>query len=113
MATVCANAMLGLDTTHTAVPWFWSNQFDIRLHTIGLSIGADNWIIRGNPKERSFSVIYLRNNTIIALDCVNATADYVTAKKVLLRRAPDDLKILADPSCKLTVAYEAALSESV
>ena len=110
MATVCADAMLGLDTTHTVVPWFWSNQFDIRLQTIGLSIGADNWLVRGNPEERSFSVIYLRNNTIIALDCINATADYIEAKKVLLRRAPDDLKILADPSCKLTVACDAALS---
>jgi 3-phenylpropionate/trans-cinnamate dioxygenase ferredoxin reductase subunit len=62
------------------VPWFWSNQYDLRLQTVGISAGYDKTILRGDPNTRSFSLIYLKAGKVIALDCVNATKDYVQGR---------------------------------
>jgi 3-phenylpropionate/trans-cinnamate dioxygenase ferredoxin reductase subunit len=66
-----------------AIPWFWSNQYDLRLQTVGLSIGFDEAIVRGDPGARSFSVVYLKQGRVIALDCVNATKDYVQGRALV------------------------------
>lgn len=72
--------ILGKPKSYRAIPWFWSNQYDLRLQTVGLSIGYDQTVIRGNPMTRSFSLVYLRAGRVIALDCVNAVKDYVQGK---------------------------------
>ncbi|MGQ4828477.1 oxidoreductase C-terminal domain-containing protein, partial [Enterococcus faecalis] len=74
-ATTAANAIIGAPEPYSAVPWFWSNQYDLRLQTVGLSGGHDATVLRGDPATRSFSLIYLRDGAVIALDCVNATRD--------------------------------------
>ena len=66
-----------------AVPWFWSNQYDLRLQTVGLSTGFDTAVLRGDPAARSFSLVYLRDGAVIALDCVNATRDYVQGRALV------------------------------
>ncbi len=76
------------DERYTAIPWFWSNQYDLRLQTIGLSLGHDEVIVRGSlghgeGHARSFSLVYLRENKVIALDCVNAAKDYVQGKALI------------------------------
>ncbi|RYD91842.1 MAG: oxidoreductase, partial [Sphingomonadales bacterium] len=76
-ANVAAKDILGIAEPYHAVPWFWSNQYDLRLQTMGLSIGYDETIVRGDPANRSFSVIYLKEGRVLALDCVNAVKDYV------------------------------------
>lgn len=82
-ATVVAKTLTGAETNYQAVPWFWSNQYDLRLQTVGLSTGYDEAVVRGDVADRSFSVIYLRQGTVIALDCVNATKDYVQGRKLV------------------------------
>src|SRR3546814_3469784 len=77
MATVAARTILGEPARYEAVPWFWSNQYDLRLQTVGLSIGHDAVIVRGDHVTRRFSVIYLRDARVIALVCVNMVKDYV------------------------------------
>lgn len=84
MATVVAKDILGQGHPYGAIPWFWSNQYDLRIQTIGLSIGHDDTIVRGDIKSGSFAVIYLRSGRIVALDCVNATKDYVQGKALIL-----------------------------
>ena len=84
MAVVAARAIVGDPERYDAVPWFWSNQYDLRLQTIGLSIGHDEIVVRGATTNRSFSVIYLRQGRVIALDCVNATKDYVGGRALVL-----------------------------
>ena len=97
MATCVAKAIAGDSQPYHAVPWFWSNQYDLKLQTIGLSIGYDATVLRGDPATRSFSLIYLRGGKVIALDCVNATRDYVQGRMLVLAgSAPDPVK-LADP----------------
>ncbi|RJG52439.1 NAD(P)/FAD-dependent oxidoreductase [Sphingobium terrigena] len=83
MAKTVAQAIIGMPASYAATPWFWSNQFDLKLQTVGLSIGHDEAILRGDPASRRFSVIYLKAGTVIALDCVNATRDYVQGKRLV------------------------------
>jgi len=83
------------------VPWFWSNQYDLKLQTVGLSIGYDATVVRGDPAARSFSVMYLRQGRVIALDCVNATKDYVQGRKLVVEGVSIDPAALADAGVPL------------
>ena len=76
---------LGAEERYDAIPWFWSNQYDLRLQTVGLSADHDEVVIRGTPESRSFSVVYLRAGRVIALDCVNHTKDYVQGKALIAK----------------------------
>ena len=88
-ATVVSKTIVGEEASYQSIPWFWSNQYDLRLQTVGLSINHDHVVQRGDPARSSFSLVYLREGKVIALDCVNATKDYVQGRAlVLLRAAP-------------------------
>ncbi len=100
-ATVVAKTIAGTPAAYHAVPWFWSNQYDLRLQTVGLSIGHDAAIVRGDIASRSFSLIYLREGRVIALDCVNATKDYVQGRTLVLAGARIDPDRLADATVPL------------
>ena len=83
MATTAAKAICGAPEPYEALPWFWSNQYDLRLQTAGLSLGHDATVLRGDPDTRSFSVLYLRERRVIAVDAVNRTKDYVQGRKLI------------------------------
>lgn len=103
-ATVIAKVLsgtLGEGERYDAVPWFWSNQYDLRLQTAGLSHGHDDALVRGDPATRSFSVVYLRAGKVIALDCVNKTKDYVQGKMLISSGRVVDRAKLADPEVLL------------
>ncbi len=100
-ATLVAKTIMGQDLSYDAVPWFWSNQYDLKLQTVGLSTGHDAAILRGDPATRSFSVIYLKEGRVIALDCVNATKDYVQGRKLVVERMSPDPAQLADTTVPL------------
>ncbi|MCP1472295.1 3-phenylpropionate/trans-cinnamate dioxygenase ferredoxin reductase subunit [Sphingobium sp. OAS761] len=93
--------IMGKEEPYTAVPWFWSNQYDLKLQTVGLSVGFDQAVLRGDPKERSFSVIYLKGGKVIALDCVNAVKDYVQGRAHVLSGAVLDLDQAGDAGVPL------------
>ena len=100
-ATTVARLLAGEEVPYDAVPWFWSNQYDLKLQTVGLSTGYDATVLRGDPATRSFSVIYLKAGAVIALDCVNATRDYVQGRALVCGRAVIDPELLADASVPL------------
>ncbi len=100
-ASVAARAIAGHPVPYEAIPWFWSNQYDLKLQTVGLLHGHDDLVVRGDPATRSFSVVYLRGNVVIALDCVNAVRDYVQGRKLILDGAAPDRAKLADPALPL------------
>jgi 3-phenylpropionate/trans-cinnamate dioxygenase ferredoxin reductase subunit len=95
-ATTAAKAITGNLEPYKATPWFWSNQYDLRLQTVGLSTGFDQTVLRGDPATRSFSVVYLKRGQVIALDCVNSVKDYVQGRKLAETRAKIDPALLAD-----------------
>ncbi|MDQ2892465.1 MAG: FAD-dependent oxidoreductase [Pseudomonadota bacterium] len=101
MATAVATAITGTPEPYHAVPWFWSLQYDLKLQTVGLSIGHDETVLRGDPATRSFSVVYLKQGRVIALDCVNATRDYVQGRALVIGRAAPDRTLLADTATPL------------
>ena len=100
-ATTVAKAITGAPEPYDAVPWFWSNQYDLRLQTVGLSTGADQVVLRGDPASRSFSVLYLKQGVVVALDCVNATRDYVQGRALVVGRAAHAPELLADAAIPL------------
>jgi 3-phenylpropionate/trans-cinnamate dioxygenase ferredoxin reductase subunit len=100
-ATVAAKTIAGIAADYHAVPWFWSNQYDLRLQTVGLSTGHDATIVRGDPASGSFSVVYLTAGRVIALDCVNATKDYVQGRALVVAGAMPDPVRLGDAAIPL------------
>ena len=101
MASVVAKFITGEPAAYAAVPWFWSTQYDLRLQTVGLSLGFDETVVRGDTANRSFSVIYLKQGRVIALDCVNAVKDYVQGRQLVLIGAEVPVERLADLSVSL------------
>lgn len=100
-AATAAKAIIGAPEPYRAVPWFWSNQYDLRLQTIGLSMGYDQEVVRGDPASGSFSTVYLKKGRVIALDCVNATKDYVQGKRLVEGGIHASSSVLADPATVL------------
>lgn len=94
-ATIAAKAIVGLDVRYDSIPWFWSNQYDLRLQTIGLSVGYDQEIVRGDVASGSFSIIYLRHGAVVALDCVNMTRDFVQGRALVASKAKIAAALLA------------------
>jgi 3-phenylpropionate/trans-cinnamate dioxygenase ferredoxin reductase subunit len=101
MATTAAKAICGAPLAYHATPWFWSNQYDLKLQTVGLSTGHDAAVLRGDPATRSFSVVYLKAGKVIALDCVNMVKDYVQGRKLVEAGAQIAPERLADASVLL------------
>jgi 3-phenylpropionate/trans-cinnamate dioxygenase ferredoxin reductase subunit len=95
-AATAVKAMLGDAQPYRETPWFWSNQFDLKLQTVGLSTGFDATVLRGDPATRSFSVVYLRQGKVVALDCVNLAKDYVQGRKLVETGAVVAPEALAD-----------------
>jgi 3-phenylpropionate/trans-cinnamate dioxygenase ferredoxin reductase subunit len=96
MATTAAKHIVCIDEPYRAFPWFWSNQYDLKLQTAGLSLGYDETVVRGDLDQAKFSLIYLKEGRVIALDCVNATKDYVQGRKLIEAGAAPDRAALAD-----------------
>ena len=101
MATTAAKAIMGEEEPYAATPWFWSNQYDLKLQTVGLNHGHDEAVTRGDPDSRSFSVVYLRGGKVVALDCVNAVKDYVQGRKLVEAEATVAPDKLADATVPL------------
>ncbi len=98
MAITVAKAIMGEKEPYNALPWFWSNQYDLKLQTAGLSLDHDATVLRGDPASRKFTVVYMRAGHPIAFDCVNMMKDYVQARKLLESGARRiDPAVLADP----------------
>ena len=108
MATTVARLLTGNPKPYHAVPWFWSNQYDLRLQTVGLSTGYDATVLRGDPAARAFSVIYLKDRRIIALDCVNSVRDYVQGKALVEAGSRIDPAVLADLEIPLKTHHPVA-----
>lgn len=100
-ANVVAKTIVGVPAHYEAVPWFWSNQYDLKLQTVGLSTGFDACVTRGDVAMRSFSIVYLKQGRVIALDCVNAVKDYVQGRKLVETGAVIDSARLADAGVAL------------
>jgi len=97
-ARIAAADILGTPQQHGAVPWFWSNQYDVKFKTAGLLTGYDRDVVRGDPDSGAFTVGYLRDGRLVALDCVNTAADFSQGRLLVERGVAVDPHLLADPT---------------
>jgi len=100
-AMTVAKLLTGSAEPYDAVPWFWSNQFELKLQTVGLSMGFDDAVLRGDPAARAFTIVYLRQGRVVALDCVNMVKDYVQGRSLVIAGTKADRRSLADLAISL------------
>jgi len=100
-AKVAAATLIGKLEPYRAVPWFWSDQADLKLQIAGLSTGFDEAVLRGNPDDEHFSVLYYRDGHLIAIDSVNDAPDYMTVRRALGQNATIPADLAADTSTPL------------
>jgi 3-phenylpropionate/trans-cinnamate dioxygenase ferredoxin reductase subunit len=90
-ATVC-----GKLHPYNQVPWFWSDQYDLKLQIVGLSGEHDSVVLRGDPESRSFAAFYMKGDLLIAVDAVNSAREFMLSKKLIACGARLEPEILAD-----------------
>jgi 3-phenylpropionate/trans-cinnamate dioxygenase ferredoxin reductase subunit len=100
-AEAVAAALTGGPRPSPAPPTFWSDQYDHRLRTVGLSHGSDATVVRGDPESGSFSVLHLRGGRVAAVESVNAMKDYAAGRSLVSAGLAADPRRLADPGTPL------------
>jgi 3-phenylpropionate/trans-cinnamate dioxygenase ferredoxin reductase component len=93
-----ALAMVGKAKTYSEVPWFWSDQYDLKLQIAGLARPSDRLVLRGDPASRKFAVFHLRDGAVAAVEAVNAAPEYMIGKKLVAEGKKITAETLADMS---------------
>ena len=100
-AIATAKSMLDKGEPYNEVPWFWSDQYDLKLQIAGLSGDHDQIIVRGNPKENRFSACYLRAGRLVAVEAVNSPRDFMFGKKLIAAEVVVTPEQVADSAVSL------------
>ena len=100
-AKQAAAAIVGRAAPTPEAPWFWSDQYELKLQIAGLSEGADRQVVRGDPATGSFAVFHLEGDRILCVEAVNAPAEFMAGRLLIVKGAPVDLAKLADPSVSM------------
>ena len=90
--------MTGKPKTYSEVPWFWSDQYDLKLQIAGLARPTDTLVQRGDPASRKFAVFHLRDGVVAAVEAVNAAPEYLVGKKMIAEGKMVAPEMLADTS---------------
>lgn len=98
---LAAAAILGKPRPKEDCPWFWSDQYDLKLQIAGLSQGYDDIILRGEPASRKFAAFYFKDRVLIAVDAVNAAPEFMMAKRMIVAQATPDPAQLADQTVSM------------
>lgn len=98
---IAAAAIMGAPPPALEAPWFWSDQFDLKLQTAGLWTGADQQILRGDPGTKAFAVFYLKEGRVIAVDAVNSPPEYIVGRRLVAAKATVAPAELADKSLSM------------
>ena len=91
-------SMVGRPKTYSEVPWFWSDQYDLKLQIAGLARPSDRLVLRGDPHQRKFAVFHLRDGAVAAVEAVNAAPEYLMGKKWVGEGKKIAPEMLADTS---------------
>lgn len=103
-AKVAADVILGCDQPYTAVPWFWSDQYGVKMQSAGL-VADDQQIIRRGGSG-PFTVAYVRDGRLMALDCIDAPRDFMQGRPLVAGRVRVSSAMLADPDIELKRSVE-------
>ena len=100
-ANTAAADLLGIEARHERVPWFWSDQYDVKLQMVGLSQDHDAALVRGEPASGAFSVFYFKTGALVGVDSINRPAEHMLARKLMQTGAVVPPKAAADPAFDL------------
>jgi 3-phenylpropionate/trans-cinnamate dioxygenase ferredoxin reductase subunit len=100
-ARTAAASLAGKPKIYDAVPWFWSDQYDLKLQMTGLSQGYDQFVLRGSMGNKSFAAFYLKDGKLIACDAVNRAQEFMVAKRMVAACKAFDPAALADETVPL------------
>ncbi|MDQ7907574.1 FAD-dependent oxidoreductase [Phytohabitans sp. ZYX-F-186] len=106
-AKVAAATLLGVVTPAAGVPWFWSDQADLKLRIAGLNSGYDETVLRGDPASEAFSLLYYRRGELVSIDAVNSPRDFMAVRRILERGGNVPAPHASDPSLPLKVFLQA------
>ena len=106
-AKAVAASLLGRPVAYDEVPWFWSDQYEVKLQMVGISAGHDRQVLRGDPAGGRFSVFYFKGERLIAIDSINRAADHMAGRKLLASGAPLTGEQAADETFDLKTALAA------
>jgi 3-phenylpropionate/trans-cinnamate dioxygenase ferredoxin reductase subunit len=109
-AKTAAASICGSQKAYHALPWFWSDQYDIKLQIAGFNKGYDRVLLRGDPASRQFVAWYLQGQRVLAADCINSPKEFMQAKKIIAQQLDIQPSDLADPNTDLASLTQAALS---
>ena len=105
-AAIAADTIMEAPTEYRALPTFWSDQFDLKLQSAGLNKDADDIVLRGDRENGPFTVIYLRQGRVVAVDAINNAKDFMGARTLILKGVAVDRAKLADISVPLKMAAQ-------
>ncbi|MEG9861811.1 MAG: FAD-dependent oxidoreductase [Parvularculales bacterium] len=110
-ARIAATAMCGGMRAYDETPWFWSDQYDLKLQIAGLSEGHDKTVMRGETASRSFALFYLKEGRLLAVDAVNRAPEFMVSRKFIKERMCFDPNILADENISMKEMAQRALQK--
>ncbi|WP_269220626.1 NAD(P)/FAD-dependent oxidoreductase [Brevundimonas vesicularis] len=100
-AKQAAAAIVGRAGPTPEVPWFWSDQYDVKLQIAGLPLDADRQVVRGDPTASGFAVFHLNGDRIVCVEAVNAPPEFMAGKQLIAKATPVDVDKLADPAVSM------------
>jgi 3-phenylpropionate/trans-cinnamate dioxygenase ferredoxin reductase subunit len=109
-AKTAAATLCGKLKPYNQIPWFWSDQYDLKLQIVGLSGDHDQVIIRGDFADRSFAAFYMKGDLLLAVDAINSAREFMLSKKLIAQGARIEPEILADTSIDFKELANAALA---
>ncbi len=98
-ARVCASNMLGGDKVYASIPWFWSDQYELKLQMVGFSADGDSQVVRGSMADNQFAVFYLNEGKVVAADAVNSAKEFMICKQLIGKEV--DVEALANDETDL------------
>ncbi len=100
-ARVATTNMNGGDATYASIPWFWSDQYELKLQMVGFSSDGDQAVVRGDPGVNQFATFYLKNGVVVAVDAVNSPREFMASRQMVDKKSRPDPAKLADPKVAL------------
>jgi len=102
-AKIAASKINDIDLPYDQIPWFWSDQYNIKLKIAGVTTGYENYVIRGRISEEKFSIFYLKEKRLIAIETINDIKSFSVGKKLIKNKISVPLKVLEDQNSDLKI----------
>jgi 3-phenylpropionate/trans-cinnamate dioxygenase ferredoxin reductase subunit len=105
-----AATIMGTPNAYNQIPWFWSDQYDLKLQIVGLNNGYEQLVMRGDPARRSFAAFYMLGSKLLAVDAINSPREFMLAKKLIKAGAQLEPTELAKQTVDFKALAMAALA---